>query len=77
MPNMSAERMFTVAEYRKPEFLVQVLPAVDEALRGETVDVTMEIVALFSPTDEVLASIARMLETEPIPIDELPMDPRG
>lgn len=35
-------RTFTVAEYRKPEFLVSMTPAQTEALRGDTVDVTLE-----------------------------------
>lgn len=35
-------RSFTVAEYRKPEFLVGLTPAKTDALRGEPVDVTLE-----------------------------------
>ncbi|MCA9986715.1 MAG: Ig-like domain-containing protein, partial [Anaerolineales bacterium] len=38
----NAYRQITVAEYRAPEFLVTVTPEVDETLRGEEVDVTIE-----------------------------------
>jgi hypothetical protein len=48
-----------------------------EASSVETVDVTMDLVSLFSPTEDILARVRRVLDTEPIPIDELPMDPRG
>lgn len=41
----------------------------------ESVDVTMELVSLFSPTDDILARVRRVMETDPVPIDELPMDP--
>lgn len=34
-------RRFTVAEYRRPEFLVTLTPETPEALRGDTVDVTL------------------------------------
>ncbi|MCB8923281.1 MAG: Ig-like domain-containing protein [Ardenticatenaceae bacterium] len=40
--NYDTTRQFTVAEYRRPEFLVGVTAAQPEALRGETVDVTVE-----------------------------------
>ncbi len=42
----------------------------------ESVDVTMELVSLFSPTDDILARVGQILGTDPVPIDELPMDPR-
>lgn len=44
MPALDYEtfRQFTVAEYRRPEFLVGLTPAKTEALRGETVAVTLE-----------------------------------
>ncbi|MFN2138551.1 MAG: Ig-like domain-containing protein [Candidatus Promineifilaceae bacterium] len=35
-------RTFTVAEYRKPEFQVMLTPSVDEALRGEAAEVTLQ-----------------------------------
>lgn len=35
-------RSFTVAEYRRPEFLVGLTPARPEAVRGEVVEVTLE-----------------------------------
>ncbi len=35
-------RSFTVAEYRNPEFLVEVTPETTDALRGETVDVLVD-----------------------------------
>ncbi|MCA9970336.1 MAG: hypothetical protein KC425_08975, partial [Anaerolineales bacterium] len=37
-----AMRQFTVAEYRRPEFLVSLAPDRAEALRGDTVQVTLE-----------------------------------
>ncbi|MCA9974294.1 MAG: Ig-like domain-containing protein, partial [Anaerolineales bacterium] len=40
-------RPFTVAEYRKPEFLVNLTPERAEALRGEAVDVTLEATYFF------------------------------
>jgi hypothetical protein len=43
----------------------------------EMIDITMELVSLFSSTEDILARVKRVMETEPIPIDELPMDPRG
>jgi alpha-2-macroglobulin len=39
-PSMS--RTFTVAEYRRPEFLVTVTPEVTQTVRGESVDVVVE-----------------------------------
>jgi hypothetical protein len=39
---INAFRPFTIAEYRAPEFLVSVTPDQAEALRGETVAVTVE-----------------------------------
>ena len=36
-------RFFTVADYRKPEFLITMEPSQDQALRGETVNVEMEV----------------------------------
>lgn len=43
-PNLSFEtvRRFTVAEYRRPEFLVSLTPDATDALRGETVDVVLQ-----------------------------------
>lgn len=38
----NAARLFTVADYRNPEFMVTVTPQEDELLRGETVDVVIE-----------------------------------
>ncbi len=40
--NYDTARQFTVAEYRRPEFLVGVTPSQTEALRGEEVEVTVE-----------------------------------
>ncbi|HSM58263.1 MAG TPA: Ig-like domain-containing protein [Candidatus Sulfomarinibacteraceae bacterium] len=40
-------RMFTVAQYRTPEFTVSVTPEQEEVLRGETVDVVVEANYLF------------------------------
>ncbi len=40
-------RSFTVAEYRKPEFQVTLVPEKEEALRGEAVDVTLEATYFF------------------------------
>lgn len=41
-PNIRAERTFTIAEYRKPEFLLTLTPAKEQTLRGEPVEVTLE-----------------------------------
>ena len=46
-PAINVERNFTVAEYRKPEFLVTVTPQKTQALRGETVDVVVKAEYLF------------------------------
>ena len=40
--NYEAARPFTVAEYRKPEYLVTLTPVRPEARRGEAVDVVLE-----------------------------------
>jgi hypothetical protein len=40
-------RTFTVAEYRRPEFSATLTPEVDEALRGEAIDVLLEADYLF------------------------------
>ncbi len=40
--NWQARVSFTVAEYRRPEFLVSLTPDTNAALRGETVDVTLQ-----------------------------------
>ncbi len=40
-------RSFTVAEYRKPEFQVTLVPEKEETLRGEAVDVTLEATYFF------------------------------
>ncbi len=39
---VNAQRHFTVADYRNPEFMVTVTPQQDELLRGESVDVVVE-----------------------------------
>ena len=41
----------------------------------ETVDVTLPIVKLFHPSDKVLAWVAQMKTQDPIPFEELPLDP--
>jgi hypothetical protein len=41
---------FTVAEYRRPEFLVTMTPEMPDALRGETVDVTLQAEYFFGGT---------------------------
>lgn len=46
-PNVTAERNFTVSEYRKPEFLVTVTPPKTQALRGEALDVVVQAEYLF------------------------------
>ncbi|MCB8937108.1 MAG: Ig-like domain-containing protein [Ardenticatenaceae bacterium] len=53
MPDVEAFRQFTVAEYRAPEFLVEMTPAEPEQLRGESVSVTVSAEYLFggSATD--------------------------
>ncbi len=40
--NWRASVTFTVAEYRRPEFLVTLTPETPDALRGESVDVTLQ-----------------------------------
>ena len=45
--NIDLSRSFTVAEYRKPEFQVILEPEKEEALRGESVDVTLEATYFF------------------------------
>ena len=40
--NTEASRQFTIAEYRKPEFLINMAADQPELLRGETVDVTLD-----------------------------------
>jgi alpha-2-macroglobulin len=42
MDGPTMARTFTVAEYRRPEFLVTVTPEITETVRGETVDVVVE-----------------------------------
>ncbi len=46
-PSVQADRTFQVAEYRRPEFLVEVLPATRETLRGQPVDVNIRAEYLF------------------------------
>ncbi|MCB8949807.1 MAG: Ig-like domain-containing protein [Ardenticatenaceae bacterium] len=41
MPDVEAFRQITIAEYRAPEFLVNLTPAEPEQLRGESVTVTL------------------------------------
>ena len=48
-------RTFTIAEYRKPEFQVLMAADKDEALRGETVDVTLDAEYFFGGTPAGLA----------------------
>ncbi len=43
----NATRLFTVAQYRRPEFTVSVTPQQEELLRGETVDVVVEAAYFF------------------------------
>ncbi len=45
--NIDVWRTFTVAEYRKPEFQVTLVPEKAEALRGEAVDVILEATYFF------------------------------
>lgn len=40
--DVQASRTFSVADYRRPEFLVTLVPEQEEALRGETVDVVLQ-----------------------------------
>ncbi len=40
--DMQGDRVFTVAEYRAPEFQVTATPSKDETLRGDTVDILVE-----------------------------------
>ena len=40
--DLQADRQFTVAQYRKPEFQVEVIPSTGETLRGDTVDVAID-----------------------------------
>jgi uncharacterized protein YfaS (alpha-2-macroglobulin family) len=42
-PNGQSYRQFTVAEYRAPEFLVTVAPETADALRGEAVNVAVDV----------------------------------
>jgi Skp family chaperone for outer membrane proteins len=42
----------------------------------EYVDITAQLVKLFSPSDEVLKIIEQMSKKEPVPIDKLSMDPK-
>ncbi len=51
--NYQTTRPFTVAEYRRPEFLVSLTPQQPELLRGESVDVVLEAEYFFggSATD--------------------------
>jgi uncharacterized protein YfaS (alpha-2-macroglobulin family) len=41
-PGYSAYRAFSVADYRKPEFLITMIPEHEELLRGDEVDVVLE-----------------------------------
>jgi hypothetical protein len=41
----------------------------------ECVDVTRTLVDLFSPNEEVLEMLPEIAKVQPVPIDELPMDP--
>ena len=47
---MDLSRSFTVAEYRKPEFQVTLIPAKEETLRGDPVNVTLEATYFFGGT---------------------------
>ncbi|MCB9420546.1 MAG: Ig-like domain-containing protein [Ardenticatenaceae bacterium] len=49
IPNLNYEafRQFTIAEYRAPEFLINISPSQPELLRGESVDVTLEATYFF------------------------------
>ncbi len=40
--DLQADRQFTVAQYRKPEFQVEIIPDTGQTLRGDTVDVAIE-----------------------------------
>jgi uncharacterized protein YfaS (alpha-2-macroglobulin family) len=46
----TAARDFTVAEYRRPEFQITMTTETPDALRGETVDVTLEVQYFFGGT---------------------------
>lgn len=48
--NWRAYVNFTVAEYRRPEFLVTLTPATTDALRGEPVEVTLQAEYFFGGT---------------------------
>lgn len=47
-------RTFTVAEYRKPEFQVTLTPETTDALRGDTVDVTLDAEYFFGGSPQGL-----------------------
>ncbi len=53
-PDITGDRTFTVAEYRRPEYQVVLTPQQDEALRGESVDVELEATYFFGGTADSL-----------------------
>ena len=65
-----SSRIFTVAEYRAPEFQVTVTPEQPEALRGTATEVTVEAAYLFGGSAAGLPVNWNIFESEYIPTPE-------